>query len=67
MVITKETKQKKLIIARMEKGEDVLKALEKIAVKHNLKSGQLSLIGAVAGIKLGYFDVENNKYKHRLQ
>ena len=64
MVFTKETKLKRVIIARLEKGEDILKTLEKVAKKHSITSGQLTLIGAVQGIKLGYFDVEKNSYTH---
>ena len=64
MVFTKETKLKRVIIARLEKGEDILKTLEKIAKNHSITSGQLTLIGAVQGIKLGYFDVEENSYTH---
>ena len=64
MVFTKETKSKRVIIARLERDEDILKTLEKVAKSHSITSGQLSLIGAVQGIKLGYFDVEGNVYTH---
>jgi predicted DNA-binding protein with PD1-like motif len=48
----------------MEPGEDVLETIEKVARRHNVASGQLMLIGAIAGAKLGYFDLESKSYKH---
>jgi predicted DNA-binding protein with PD1-like motif len=48
----------------MEPGEDVLETIEKVAKTHNIVSGQLMLIGAIAGAKLGYFDLESKSYKH---
>jgi hypothetical protein len=45
-------------------GEDVLETIESVAKKHGVESGQLSLIGAIAGANLGYFDLENKQYKH---
>jgi predicted DNA-binding protein with PD1-like motif len=39
----------------MDPGEDVLGSIEVVAKKYDVKSGQLSLIGAVSKAKLGYF------------
>ena len=47
----------------MDPGDDILKTIERVASEHNVKSGQITLIGAVARAKLGYFDREAGKYK----
>jgi predicted DNA-binding protein with PD1-like motif len=59
-----ETTTKRMIIARMFPGDDVLATIEAVADKHGVRSGQLNLIGAIAGAKLGYFDVEKKEYEH---
>jgi predicted DNA-binding protein with PD1-like motif len=64
MVISIETTTKRMILARMVPGDDVLKTIEAVANKHGVRSGQLNLIGAIAGAKLGYFDVKKKEYKH---
>ncbi|TFF83731.1 DNA-binding protein [Candidatus Thorarchaeota archaeon] len=64
MVSSIETRTKRVIVARMFPGEDVLETIESVAKKHGVESGQLSLIGAIAGANLGYFDLENKQYKH---
>jgi hypothetical protein len=62
MVKSISTNVKRVIIARMEKGEDVLKTIETVASNHDIKTGQLTLIGAIAGARLGYFDTHSNEY-----
>lgn len=64
MVQIVETKAKRIIVARMEPGEDVLETVEVVAKTHGVSAGHLSLIGAIAGAKLGYFDLESKTYKH---
>jgi len=53
----------KVIVARLEPGEDILKSIESIAADQNLSSGYLSLIGAVSKVHLGYFDLEAKIYR----
>jgi predicted DNA-binding protein with PD1-like motif len=47
----------------MEPGDDILKTIQQVALEYNVKSGQVTLIGAVSGAKLGYFDRESGEYK----
>jgi predicted DNA-binding protein with PD1-like motif len=47
----------------MDPGEDVLETIESVAKKHGVKSGQLSLIGAVSKAKLGYFQRKAAEYR----
>ena len=53
----------KVIVVRLEPGEDILKSIEKIVAENKLLSGHLSLIGAVSKVHLGYFDREEMAYK----
>jgi predicted DNA-binding protein with PD1-like motif len=48
----------------MEPGEDVLAAIENVVKKHGVRSGQLSLIGAVSKAKLGYFHRQAGEYRN---
>jgi predicted DNA-binding protein with PD1-like motif len=63
MVRSIETGLKSVIISRMNPGDDILKTIERVAIEHNVRSGQITLIGAVSRAKLGYFDRESGKYK----
>ncbi len=63
MVRSTKTTVTGAIFARMEPGEDIIETIEKVVSKHNVKSGQLTLIGAVSRATLGYFDRESGKYK----
>lgn len=63
MVRSIQTEIKRVIFAKMEPGEDVLGAIEEVARKHGVRSGQLSLIGAISQAKLGYFHRESAEYR----
>jgi predicted DNA-binding protein with PD1-like motif len=63
MVRSIETRLKGVIISRMDPGDDILKTIQRVALEHNVRSGQITLIGAVSGAKLGYFDRESGEYK----
>ena len=62
MVRSIATKVKRVIIAKMEKGEDVIKTIEKVASDHGIRTGQLTLIGAIEGARLGYFNRHSLEY-----
>ena len=63
MVRSVTTNVKRVIIARLEKGEDVLKTIEAVALEHGVKTGQLTLIGAIEGAHLGYFNTHSLEYQ----
>lgn len=63
MVCSIDTQAKRMIVARMEPGEDILATIETIADSHKIKSGQLTLIGAVSKAHLGYFNREALEYR----
>jgi predicted DNA-binding protein with PD1-like motif len=47
----------------MEPGEDVLETIEAVAAENDVRSGHVSMIGAISGAKLGYFHLEANEYR----
>jgi len=63
MVRSIQTETSRVIISRMEPGEDVLETIGKVATEHGVKSGHLTLIGAISGAKLGYFHIGANEYR----
>ncbi|MBS3793792.1 MAG: DNA-binding protein [Candidatus Thorarchaeota archaeon] len=54
----------RVVVARLETGEDILEKIEEVVHEHNIKAGALKLIGAVSHAKFGYFDREKNEYKY---
>lgn len=63
MVRSVQTEIIRVIFAKMEPGEDVFETIGAVAKEHGVRSGQLSLIGAVSKAKLGYFHVEASEYR----
>lgn len=63
MVRSNKTAVKSTIFARLEPGEDILQSIEQVVKSHNVKSGQLTLIGAVSKAKLGYFNRVTGEYE----
>jgi predicted DNA-binding protein with PD1-like motif len=62
MVRTVSTNIKGAIFARMYPGEDIMKTIEKVAVDNEVRSGQLSLIGAVSIATLRWFNRTTGEY-----
>ncbi|WXG40970.1 MAG: PPC domain-containing DNA-binding protein [Candidatus Freyarchaeum deiterrae] len=56
-----ESSSKRIIVAKLEKGEDLLDSLETLAKKYDLISGFFSAIGALSEANIGFFD--KDKYK----
>ncbi len=63
MVRSLTTEAKRVIFARMEPGEDILRTIEAVSSEHGVRAGQLTLIGAVSMASLGFFDRESMEYK----
>ena len=53
----------RVIVVRLEPGEDILKSIERVVKEQSVTSGHLSLIGAVSRAHLGYFNREENEYR----
>jgi predicted DNA-binding protein with PD1-like motif len=57
---SKVCKPKKLIVARLDAGEDLLLSLQKLAEERDVKGGWFSVIGGVKRLAYGLF--ENGTY-----
>jgi predicted DNA-binding protein with PD1-like motif len=62
MVDSTTTETRRVIVAKMKPGEDILETIQKVCKDYNVVSGELSLIGAVGSAKLGYFNREKGEY-----
>ena len=52
----------RVIVARLEMGEDLYKALSELALRKGIKAASLTVIGAVNAAKLGVY--EGGKYEY---
>lgn len=50
------------IIARIDKGEEILETVKEIALKEDIKLANISALGAVNDFTVGVFKVEEKKY-----
>lgn len=50
------------IIARIDKGEEILEKVKKIALKENIKLASISALGAVNDFIVGVFKTDEKKY-----
>lgn len=50
------------IIARIDKGEEILEKVKKIALKENIKLAIISALGAVNDFTVGVFKTDEKKY-----
>lgn len=52
----------KVIIRILSRGEDIYKAIESVAIEHNIVAGIFNMIGAVSEAVIGYFDDSKKEY-----
>ena len=50
------------IIARIDKGEEILEKVKKIALKENIKLASINALGAVNDFTVGVFKTDEKKY-----
>lgn len=50
------------IIARIDKGEEILEKVKEIALKENIKLASISALGAVNDFTVGVFKADEKKY-----
>ena len=50
------------IVARMDKGEEILEKIKEIALKENIRLASISALGATNDFKVGVFKVDEKKY-----
>lgn len=50
------------IIARIDKGEEILAQVKELAVKENIKLASVTALGAICDFTVGVFDTAEKKY-----
>jgi len=58
-----EVKPARVIVARLDPGEDLIASIRNTAERHGVKSGSFSVIGVLGPAKLGYFDKATKGYR----
>ena len=58
-----ETIISRVIVGKLEPGDDLLDSLLKMVKTYKIKSGFINCIGALKEFTLGYFDLDLNDYK----
>ena len=51
-----------IIVARIDKGEEILEKVKEIALKENIKLANLNALGATNDFTVGVLNVENKRY-----
>lgn len=50
------------IVVRIDRGEEVLETIKKIAIKENIKLANVNALGATNNFTVGVYNVEEKKY-----
>ena len=50
------------IVARIDKGEEILEKIKEIALKENIKLANINALGAVGEFTVGVFQTKEKKY-----
>lgn len=58
----KYKRNKNIIIARIDRNEEILSCLKEIALKENIKLANLNAIGAVKEVEIGAYEVSSKEY-----
>ncbi len=53
------------IVARLDKGDEIVSSLEKLCVNENIQLGMVSGLGAVNDVTIGIFNTEEKTYYGR--
>jgi len=57
-----ETKIEKTIVGRLSEGMDLLESLKKVVEEHGIRGGEISLIGSLKKVRIGYYSRSEGKY-----
>lgn len=60
-----ETKAERVIVAKLELGEDLIEKVTQIVKNHEIKAGLVNIIGAFNKFTLGFFDLSKNDYNFK--
>jgi predicted DNA-binding protein with PD1-like motif len=57
-----ETTINRVIVGKIEPGEDLIESIIMMIKTHNIKSGIVNCIGALKQFTIGYYDLDSKKY-----
>lgn len=63
----KEFKNGRIFAGRLNFNDDILNALTEFCTIHNIKTGSISLIGALQHAKVGYYNQSEKKYNNSIE
>lgn len=63
MTLTKSVRQVRVLMGRLERGDDLLARLTEICVAEGVRAGRLEAIGAVERACLAYYDQQAGEYQ----
>ncbi|MHA1731509.1 MAG: PPC domain-containing DNA-binding protein [Promethearchaeota archaeon] len=58
-----ETKVKRVVVAKLEKGDKVLDCIARLVREHDIRGGLVNIIGAFSKIQIGFFELDRREYK----
>ena len=61
-MIIKNYQIKNIYMGRLDFDSDLLNEINKIINEKNIKTGSISLIGAINGLKIGYYKQDEKQY-----
>ena len=50
------------VIARIDKGEEILENIKRVCEKENIKLANINALGAINNFEVGLFDIDEKKY-----
>ncbi|MBN2495098.1 MAG: DNA-binding protein [Deltaproteobacteria bacterium] len=56
---------RRLLMGRLERGDDLVEALTRFCAQHGVQAGCLSGLGALEQAELGYYDQAEGRYRTR--
>lgn len=62
---SKEFKIGRVIVAKLEGGDDILDSVVKLAKEHRVISGLINVIGACNKFTIGYFNIDSKEYQFK--
>ncbi|MHA1804543.1 MAG: PPC domain-containing DNA-binding protein [Promethearchaeota archaeon] len=60
-----ETTIGRAFVGRIMPGEDVIDAITEMVKRHEIKAGFISVIGALNITTIGYFDLDQKRYRYK--
>ncbi len=60
-----ETTIGRVIVGKLEPGDDIIDSISELVKNYNIKSGLVNVIGALGKSTIGFFDLESKEYNFK--